>query len=105
MTENAKYCPGIKSPKDEGSFTIFLREKFWLQSRRIIHADGTPWTPKKDLSSIDLTTNGEVSAVDDSSIDPSAKTEADTADAPPKKKVKRENEQWKKIKDCIDLTY
>lgn len=63
----------IISPKKEGSFTSFLRERFWLQSRRIIHADGTPWGPVKDVPIIDLC------------------TKADPTDGPPQKKIKRED--------------
>lgn len=78
----------ISSPKEEGSFTIFLREQFWLESRRIVHRDGSPWSPSKDVSSIDLT----------------ADAESEANNAPPKKKAKRENGLSGKIKDCIDLT-
>lgn len=38
----------------EGSITIFLRERFWLESRRIIDAKGGPWRPVVNAASIDV---------------------------------------------------
>lgn len=90
MTKNYKAAHSkMRAPK-EGSFCIILREKFWLQSRRIIQADGAPWAASKteaDTSSVQAK-NGEMNS----------------ADGPPVKKAKRENGQQLKTEDCIDLT-
>lgn len=77
MTKKPKhYSYVINFAKEEACFSIFLRERFWLQAHRIICADGSPWTPKKERATtrIDLTSDGEASG----------------AERPPKKKVKRE---------------
>lgn len=118
----------FRCSKKEGRFTILIREQFWLQSRHIARADGTPWTPNTDFSSIDLTSDAEAKPTDGPSQenakhddehlaklensgrvnevanpDLAAEAEADVCDAPPKKRIKREK-RLPKIKDSIDLT-
>lgn len=76
----------LRNTQEAGSVKVFLREKFWLESRRIIHADGTPWAPKVEVSDTDL----DEQVASDENIAPSTK--------------KIEVVNLTKIQDSIDLT-
>jgi len=68
---------------------LYVREKFWLQARNIIDADGNLWTPTKDEVSLDV----------DDVEDQTAENEYE----PSIKRMKKEESRLVGIKDFIDL--
>lgn len=74
---------GIPVSKSEGSFEIYLREKFWMESRQIIDIDGKPWKPTVEVSDVNVDEQPDV-------VTPVEAVE------PAKKKAKNE--------DVVDLT-
>lgn len=106
------YSLSLLEPKAVGRFTVFLRERFWLESRGIIDAEGNPWRPAAKSHAADCdnarvptgkTRLGKRSkagderspGVDQHSV-ATNKTKHEnvegTEDVPPKKKTKRQND-------------
>lgn len=82
----------IRNPRVESTLAIFLREKFWLESRRIIDAHGKPWTPTSEplllSSSFRLAFSKRIKAPENEN-DP---------------KRQKRDKQRPVVKDFIDLT-
>jgi len=44
----------IDSAQESKIITVYLREHYWLESRRIIDTDGNPWKPSLDITPVNL---------------------------------------------------
>lgn len=84
----------VHDNKPVGVINVFLREKFWMESRSIIDANGNPFAPRTDDIPVDLTEEND--------------TEGGTANGqdgqPPRKKPKKEFVDLTIVRDNIDLT-